>query len=199
MTFNEYVVDWFRTKVETATDVEVTELFDVMGYYNMATDVENKREFLMERNSGQEIYEKLFCLSKRASDSFLNGEQCTLLADIFDQAISEMREQYDYVDELINDMTDECNGYNDPMDFFKDLAYGGCKSGMVGMFIYNCDCKEFYIKHIDDMESFVEDFENGLGEPITNRDKLPHYTFICWLCYEELAYRIAKELWPDEF
>lgn len=195
MTFNEYVVDWFQTKVETATDVEVAQLFDTMEY----PEVEDKREFLMNVENGQEIYEKLFGFFKRERNSCLNGEQCTLLADIFDQAVPEMRREYNYVDELIDNMADECNGYDNPLGFFKDLAYGGCKSGMVGMFIYNCDCKDFYIKHIDDMESFVENFEDELGEPITNKDKLPHYTFICWLCYEELAYRIARELWPDKF
>ena len=195
MTFNEYVVDWFQTKVETATDVEVAQLFDIMEY----PEVEDKREFLMNVENGQEIYEKLFGFLKRERNSCLNGEQCTLLADIFDQAVPEMRREYNYVDELIDNMADECNGYDNPLGFFKDLAYGGCKSGMVGMFICNCDCKDFYIKHIDDMESFVGDFEDELGELITNKDKLPRYTFICWLCYEELAYRIASELWPDEF
>ena len=30
--------------------------------------------------------------------------------------------------------------------FFEDLQHGGCISGMIGEFIYNNDCKEFYIK-----------------------------------------------------
>ena len=70
---------------------------------------------------------------------------------------------------------------------------------MIGMLIYNSDCKEIYIEHIDDMEEFVKELESEMGEPIRNRDHLPHYTFVCWLCYEELAFRIARELFPDEF
>ena len=61
--------------------------------------------------------------------------------------------------------------------------------------------KDLYpdVEHIDDMEGFKEDFEDELGMPITNKEGLPHYTFMCWLCYEELAHRIAQELWPDKF
>lgn len=107
--------------------------------------------------------------------------------------------EYDFVPEIITDICDQIEGYSDPEDFFSDLSYGGCQSGMIGIFIYNSDCKKFYVDHIDSMEDFKSDFEEELGEPITNRYRLPHYTFLCWLCYEETAHRIASELWPDKF
>lgn len=69
--------------------------------------------------------------------------------------------------------------------FLEDLQQGGCISGMIGDFIYNSDCKEFYIKHIDELEQMKEDLEEELGEPIKNRFSVPHYTFMCWLCFEE--------------
>jgi hypothetical protein len=51
------------------------------------------------------------------------------------------------------------------------------------------------VRHIDDMENFISDMEDEIGEPIANRYELPHYTFVCWVCYEELAYRIYTELY----
>lgn len=76
--------------------------------------------------------------------------------------------------------------------FCSDLQQGGCQSGMIGDFIYNSDCKDFYIAHIDELEQIKEELENDLGEPIQNRHSVPHYTFMCWLCFEEYVYNIAN-------
>jgi hypothetical protein len=81
--------------------------------------------------------------------------------------------------------------------FFNDLQNGGCISGMIGEFIYNSDCKEFYIKHIDDLEEMKEEMEEGIGEPIANRHNLPHYTFLCWLCFEEYCYDLYRTIFED--
>jgi hypothetical protein len=78
--------------------------------------------------------------------------------------------------------------------FFKDLQQGGCISGMIGEFIYHTDCKEFYIKHIDDLEEFKNDLEDNLGDKIENRHNLPHYTFMCWVCFEEFAFDIYSTI-----
>lgn len=74
--------------------------------------------------------------------------------------------------------------------FFEDLQHGGCISGLVSEFIYHEDCKNFYIKHIDDLEDFKTDLEDEIGEPIKNRHNLPHYTFVVWLCFEEYCYQL---------
>lgn len=89
--------------------------------------------------------------------------------------------------------------YDDPSVYFHEVVDHGCQSGMVPAFIYNDDCKQFYIDHIDDLEDYLLDLENSLGEPIQNKQRLPHYTFVCWIVYEELVYHIAHILWPDEF
>lgn len=81
--------------------------------------------------------------------------------------------------------------------FFEDLQRGGCQSGMIGDFIYNSDCKDFYIKHIDDLEQLKEDLDEQIGEPISNRNKLPHYTFICWLCFEEYCYDLYRTIFEQ--
>jgi hypothetical protein len=82
--------------------------------------------------------------------------------------------------------------------FAEDLQYGGCISGMISEFIYNYDCKEFYINHIEDMEEMKEDLEDMFGMPIENRHKLPHYTFICHLCFEEYVNDIYNRLTDED-
>lgn len=76
--------------------------------------------------------------------------------------------------------------------FLEDLQQGGCISGMIGEFIYHSDCKTFYIKHIDDLENIRTDLEESLGEAVTNLYKRPHYTFVCWLCFEEYCFDIYR-------
>lgn len=77
--------------------------------------------------------------------------------------------------------------------FFEDLQHGGCISGMIGEFVYHADCKDFYIKHIDDLEEFRTELEEDLGEPIPNRHNTKHYTFVVWLCFEEYCYKIYNQ------
>nr|WP_315242109.1 hypothetical protein [uncultured Flavobacterium sp.] len=74
--------------------------------------------------------------------------------------------------------------------FLEDLQQGGCVSGMIGEFIYHSDCKAFYIKHLDDLENIRKELEDSFGTPVANRYDSPHYTFMCWLCFEEYCYNI---------
>jgi hypothetical protein len=74
--------------------------------------------------------------------------------------------------------------------FLEDLQQGGCVSGMIGEFIYHSDCRTFYIKHLEDLENIKKELEDSFGEPIANRYDSPHYTFMCWLCFEEYCYNI---------
>jgi len=81
--------------------------------------------------------------------------------------------------------------------FFEDLSRGGCISGMIAEFIYHDDCKDFYIAHIDQLEEFKNNLEDNIGDTIKNRHNLPHYTFICWLAFEEFAYNIYTNLFEN--
>lgn len=62
--------------------------------------------------------------------------------------------------------------------FLEDLQRMGCISGMIGDFIYHADCKNFYIKHLDDLENIREEIEDSLGEAVKNRHRLP-ITLLC--------------------
>lgn len=74
----------------------------------------------------------------------------------------------------------------------EDVTVGGCISGIVGEFIYHSDCKEFYIKHIDELEDMKKELEDEMG-PINNRHELPHYTFVVWLCFEEYCHDLFNK------
>lgn len=203
MSFKEYVLDWFHSLVrEHYTDKEWRrDLFTQLGY-NEAEYLDEGQsiyDFLLGMSDENEIYEALFGYDAKVkvlddlpdTEGFLNA--------MFKQVGKDYIEKYDFAEELLEDMAGKCDGYTNPIGFFQDLQYGGCRSGMVGMFIYNDVCKKFYINHIDSMEDFVEELEDEFGCPIKNVQELPHYTFICWVCYEELAYRIASQLWECDF
>lgn len=201
--FKEYVLDWFHQLVEEHyTDKEwQRDLFHQLSYNEAEhlDDGESIYDFLLAMSDENFVYEALFGYNAKVknlddlpdTESFLKG----MFKEVGDQYIKD----YDFAEELLEDMAGQCLDYTNPINFFKDLQYGGCVSGMIGIFIYHNDCKRFYIEHIDGMESFVEDLEDEIGCDIQNRQKLPHYTFICWVCYEELAHKIASELWNDEF
>lgn len=203
MAFHEYVTNWFHELVEDhKSDNEWCEdLFSQLGYNEpeYLDEGETCYDFLMAMSDENEIYESLFGYDSKVKclDDLTDTEG--FLTAMFEKIGKDYIAKYGFAGELLEDMVGQCLAYANPIDFFDDLQHGGCQSGMIGMFIYNTDCKRFYVDHIDSMESFVEDFEEELGEPIRNNLHIPHYTFVCWLCYEELALRIARELWEDEF
>lgn len=202
MKFKEYVNDWFHALVEQhENDQEWCEdLFLQLDYDKgeHLNDGQSIYDFLLAMSDENEIYEALFGFDVKVKDLDDLPDTEDFSKAMFKTVGEGIIKEYDFAEELLEDMVGNCEGYTNPIGFFQDLQQGGCGSGMIGMFIYNTDCKKFYIDHIDSMEDFVEELENELGCPIKNENKLPHYTFICWLCYEELAYRIANELWNGE-
>ena len=201
-TFKEYVLDWFHQLVEEHyTDKEwQADLFHQLGY-NEAEYLDEGvsiYDFLLEMSDENEIYEALFGYEAKVKTLDDLPDTEGFLTRMFQEVGKDYIKEYDFANELLEDMAGYCFNYANPAGFFQDLQCGGCASGMIGMFIYHSDCKDFYINHIDSMEDFVEELEDELGSPIKNEAKMPHYTFICWVCYEEHAFRIANELWDGE-
>ena len=201
MTFKEYVLDWFRSLVEEHyTDKEwQRELFEQLNYDDTYLDEgESVYDFLLAMDDANELYSAIFGQSSYVTVDDLPDAESFMIR-MYKDVCSDIIKEYDFAEELLEDMAISSVGYAEPEGFFKDLQTGGCASGLVGMFIYHDSCKQFYIKHIDDMEAYIEEFENNMGDSIRNEQKLPHYTFICWLCYEELGYQCATILWPELF
>lgn len=204
MTFTEYVLNWFRELVEEHKENEVwcEDLFYEFGYSKAEylDEGETCYDFLMAMSDENEIYEALFGCDAKMKDFDDLPDTYSFLKDMFYEVGKDLIKQYDFAENLLEDMAGDADGYTNPIGFFEDLQKGGCASGMIGMFIYNDDCKRFYIDHIDDMDYFVEDLGKELGEPVTpGKDVAHRYVWVCWLCYEELAFKIARELWENEF
>lgn len=199
MTFKDYVLDWFHNIVdEHETDEEwLEDLFTQLGYNKTEhLDDDETYDFLMAMDDEAEIYGSIFGVKPKVKclDDLPDAE--SFITTMFKEAMHDLEIEYDFVDELVRDMVEHCSGYDNPVGFFGDLAHGGCYSGLVGMFVCHSACKKFYIDHIDEMEDYIE-YE--LGYEMQNPHKLPHYTLVCWVCYEDIAYRLANELWNGNF
>lgn len=207
-TFDEYVLDWWCSYLDEAEEHTLKALMeDLIGEEEtiddyIPEDAESPREWLKDNMKANEIYGKYFGYAN-------NGLRPDNMPDTFQFVRDMLKENVpwpdentfappSYTDDFIDHMAAEIENYDYPLGFFKDLMTGGCQSGMVGFLIYNSDCKRIYIEHIDDMEEWKELMEDEMGAAIKNEQGLPHYTFMCWLCFEELAYSIARALYPDE-
>lgn len=201
MTFAEYINQWFQQIVEDHENNQkwvdgMFQLLDCKDEY--LEDGETRLSYLQDFDDDEVIWDELF--GQYSGGKFIDDlpDKKYMLNDMLTEVGGYYINRYDFANDLFDDMAGHMENYDDPKGFFKDLFYGGCASGIVGMFIYNSDCKDFYVEHIDSMEDFKDDLEEELGEPIRNKDQR-HYTFMCWLCYEELARKVAGELWPYEF
>lgn len=208
MTFSEYVDNWFMQLLEDnfeGDEQRCKEFMDDMGFTPIS-DYLDKGETAWDflnglTNDNDDIYGHIFGALKSDCWTSICLHRDDFLYEMFNDIANDnyLLKNKDFVKPMVEDMVDNCDGYDNPIGFFKDLSSGGCASGMVGMFIYNNDCKKFYINHIDSMEDFKAEFEGELGTHITNDNQLHHYTFMCWLCYEETGYQIAQSLWPEQF
>lgn len=117
---------------------------------------------------------------------------------LIDKNLSQFAKDMSFCEEFTNIIIKKVEGYepnkNGLKSFLEDVQHGGCISGMIGDFVYHHDCKKFYIAHIEDLEAFKEDLEEQIGQPIENRHKIVHYTFVVWLCFEEFCYQLYNAI-----
>ena len=86
------------------------------------------------------------------------------------------------------------NYLNDLEVFFKDLQKGGCQAGWINDFCLNQSCKDFYIKHLDDLEEYILETEENLGVNIENKQKLQRPVFVVWFCFEQFCFELQKDI-----
>lgn len=197
--FNEYVISWFQNFVsDHENDNEwVSDLAKQLGYEH--DDEETPLDYLQAMADVDYIYKSLFGFQHGVSVDGLPSTDDFVVKMLADTAADLKLSKYDFVGALLGDMTEHIENYDTPLGFFKDLDYGGCKSGLIGMFIYNYDCKVFCIEHLDSMMDFKNDWENMMCMSVKNTDDLPRCTFLCWFCYEELGYEIGQALFHKVF
>ena len=206
-TFNEYVLDWWNNYLDEAEEHTLKALMeDLIGEEEtiddyIPEDAESPREWLKDNMKADEIYDRYFGYAKHGLCPDDMPDTFQFVRDMLKENVAwpdgDKSTQPSFVDDFIDNMASQIEDYDYPLGFFEDLMKGGCQSGMVGFLIYNSDCKRIYIEHMDDMEEWKNLMEDEMGA-IKNEQRLPHYTFMCWLCYEELAYSIARALYPDE-
>ena len=201
MNFGEFVNDWWQEYIQDHKDDghNLNEIFTQMGYNNDDLDEDGVIEDFLSDLDADKVFEFFFGYSKTAG-SGIDGipDTDSFMEDALMQAAKKIgMDEYSFTKEFCSDMAGHISGYSQPESFFTDLQHG-CSSGMIGMLVYNADCKRIYIEHIDDMEEYKSSLEDDMGA-IKNNEHLPHYTFMCWLCYEELGYNIARELFPNKF
>lgn len=191
-TFENLTIEWFNDYVNEHED-DTKLLEDLAKTLDVQPeDGQTLLDALLDYDDADTIYEKV--VGKDFKD-VLDKEE--FLANIFCVAAEDFCKHYSFADGFIGDMA--YNAQDAPKSFFMDLSQGGCASGTVSSLIYNEDCKKIYVDNIDDMETFIGELEDEMGEKFQNKDNLPRYTFVCWLCYEELGYRIANTLFPEDF
>lgn len=105
---------------------------------------------------------------------------------------------FKFVLPILKDIKQNMDGYANPLDFFEDLAKGGCESGVTGMFIYTQDCRKFYSKHAYDMETFMQDAIQMLGMRLDNVKGLDHAVYACWTCYGVIGLLIGQFLEDEQ-
>ena len=188
--YKEKVVEWFNG----LTDKQQR---DVVAGLEIHVEDGDTLECAVESVYPEFLFENMDAMLGRNCSASHGWDGNAVIKEILEEAMADYK-SYSFFDSFIDDMAYHIQGYHDPKGFFQDLQQGGCQSGMIGMFIYNSDCKNFYVDHIDDLEDFKTSLEDEIGQ-LSNDNELPHYTFVCWMCYEEFAYWTARELFPDYF
>ena len=205
--FEGYVTSWFHEYIENHKDDG-----DLMlSLFNAICPREEGDSLSDWLDEGQTIQDWLIdCSAEDIYSSLFGWSSVGCFDDMPDAEgfVAEMLKdtckrldlyRYEFTDEFVEDMACHITNYDNPLDFFQDLQNGGCASGMIGILIYNSDCLALYGKYANDMEEFREELEDEIGSPIERDRNIRHYVWICWLCYEELGFQIARYLFEDEF
>lgn len=72
----------------------------------------------------------------------------------------------------------------------RDLAQGGCQSGLIGPLVYCADTHDFFDRHYEAIEMLRQDTEANLGEPLRIGGDLKNT--LAWFAFEQTAFDIAR-------
>lgn len=116
---------------------------------------------------------------------------------VLEQALSQTFEEYgldhySFSDEMQKILLDRMSDYDNPLLALEEISTHGCASGVLPAFTYYSDTKEFYMRHMEDVEEYITDLGEEMGEPIMLSD--PHYNSATWLVAEQCAYYASEEI-----
>lgn len=111
--------------------------------------------------------------------------------DTLDDLMERMElNDYSFSNDLKEIFEEGIRAYDRGERFFNDLSKYGA-GDVLGDFTYYSHTKDFYMRNIDDIDSFVKDFEKELGQPLSFDD--PRYHYATRIVVEEVARRIGDD------
>ena len=205
--FDKYVVRWFHDYIldhEEDEDLMLSLFNTIVGRQEDDTldewldEDETVCDYLW-KCSADEIYPNfMYWPTDEIFDDMPDTEG--FLTEMLKEAVSEDGlGKYSFCDEFIESIAEHLTTYQTPLSFFQDLQNGGCQSGMISELSYNSDCLACSGRECNDMEEFRGDLEDEIGSPIHSERNIPRYVWLCWLCYEEFAFRIGRYLFENDF
>lgn len=116
--------------------------------------------------------------------------------DTLDDLMERMElNDYSFSDEVKEYLQDGIRNYDRGENFFNDLSEFGA-GDLLGDFVYYSQTKDFYLRYMDDIESFAREIEEELGQPLLLDD--PRFHYLSRLVVEEVAHRIGDDF-PNFF
>jgi hypothetical protein len=95
---------------------------------------------------------------------------------------------------VLRDVIEHKREENDGAGYISDIVENGCQFGIVGRLIDNDHCREWFIRHIDEIDQlYFECKEEGRDIELTP----PLYVHLAWFAYEEIIRRIGQDLGID--
>lgn len=130
----------------------------------------------------EEVQAILEARTKEVNDKKIAFDPEEFVSNLVWETLDEQMERcgvndYSFSDELKEIFQTQIADYEKGAGFFEDLAYG-CASGILGDFIYYSDTKDFYLRHMDDIDNYINDLGESFGEPIKLGE--PRFNYAVW-------------------
>jgi hypothetical protein len=107
------------------------------------------------------------------------------------EALAEAHHERTLYGDVLCDVIEREREENDGAGYISDVVENGCQSGLVGRLVDHDDCREWFIKHIDEIDKlYFECKEEGRDIELTP----PLYVHLAWFAYEEIIRRIGQDL-----
>lgn len=200
MTFDEYLVNWYRGFVGNHMDDDdwCKELFHIMNcredymedgdtYYSVLSDIDDE----------ERIWYNLFV----DEDNFVDDlpDMYGFLKEAFKALCTWLINKYGFAEEFLDSYANECSakGCIYPSGWFQDLQESR-DNYMIDMFADPDDSYRFYLKHMDSLEAYKESLEIENGTIFKNTNHSPHAVFVCRQCYRDMAMEVLNRLWSND-
>lgn len=120
--------------------------------------------------------------------------------DIVEDLIMAVSPNYSFTKDFVEGIAYKVSdNVDNPSAYFEDVRFGGCASGVTMASNDMYVCKDFYIKHLDDIQRYIRKYEEEFGESVSWRTNVPYPVFAYWFVYEAFCDEIAKKLFEETY